>query len=238
MADKKLALVTGASRGIGASIAEQLAADGYHVLLVARTEGGLVEVEDRIHAAGGSASIVPLDLGKDLELDGLAAAVAQRWGRLDLLVLNAATLGRLTPLGHAEPGEFETVLRLNLTAQWRLLRNFDAMLRQSKGQVVALTSSVGSNPRPYWGAYSISKAGLENMVAVYAAETQALGLSVLLVDPGRTRTAMRAHAYPGEDPATLKAPDVVAKAIAGQLGSLAPGLHRIRIGDDGGLSAA
>lgn len=238
MAEQKLALVTGASRGIGAGLAEQLAADGYHVLLVARTEGGLIEVEDRIHAMGGSASIVPLDLGKDLEIDGLAAVVAQRWGRLDLLVLNAAALGRLTPLGHADPAEFETVLRLNLIAQWRLLRNFDAMLRQSKGRVVALTSSVGSSPRPYWGAYSISKAGLENMAAVYAAETQALGVAVLVADPGRTRTAMRARAYPGEDPDTLKTPDVVARAIGRQLEGLRPGLHRIRIGDGGEVSAA
>lgn len=226
---QRIALVTGASRGIGASLAESLARDGYHVLLVARTEAGLIETEDRIHAAGGSASIVPLDLRKNEAIDSLAAVVAERWSRLDMLVLNAAMLGNLSPLSHADPDEFERVIRLNLIAQWRLLRNFDAMLRQSSGMLIAFTSSVASKPRPYWGAYAASKAALENMMEMHAAETMALGVRVLLVDPGRTRTAMRAHAYPGEDPETLKPPQAVADAIVQTLPELQPGLRRLVI---------
>ncbi len=231
-AAKPLALVTGASRGIGAELAAHLAGQGWHVLLVARTEAGLVEIEDRIHAAGGSASIVPLDLREAGAIDALAGIVAERWGRLDLLVLNAAMLGSLSPLAHAEPAEFEAVIQLNLVAQWRLLRNFDAMLRQTQGTVIALTSSVGTQPRPYWGAYSASKAALENMVAVYAAETSAMGIRVAVVDPGRTRTAMRASAYPGEDPQTLKTPAATAEAIASALPDLQPGLQRFVIERD------
>ena len=149
------------------------------------------------------------------------------------MALNAATLGVLSPLAHATPKEFESVLQLNLVAQWRLLRNFDAMLRRAGGTVVAVTSSVGSKPHAYWGAYAISKAGLEHMAAIYAEEMQKLGVNVLVVDPGGTRTAMRARAYPGEDPLAVKAPDVAAAAIAAALPGLGAGLSRLIIDRDG-----
>lgn len=233
MTDSKTALVTGASRGIGAAIAEKLAANGYHVILTARTEAGLVATEDRIHALGGSATIAPLDLTKGEEIDRLAAALAGRWEKLDLLVLNAATLGSLTPVAHASPKEFDAVMALNLTAQWRLIRNFDGLLRRGRGTLVALTSSVASQPRAYWGPYSASKAALENLVAVYADEMKALGVNALLLDPGGTRTEMRARAFPGEDPASLKSPDFVADALVGALPTLGVGLSRLQVEKDG-----
>ncbi len=229
MTEKPVALVTGASRGIGAELACRLAADGWHVVLVARTEAGLIDTEDRIHAGGGTATIAPLDLVKAEDVDRLAATIAERFGKLDLLVLNAATLGVLSPLAHATPKEFETVIQLNLVAQWRLLRDFDAMLRVAKGTVIAVTSSVGSKAHAYWGAYAISKAGLENMAALYAEEMRNLGVNVLLVDPGGTRTMMRARAYPGEDPLKVKTPDVVADAVALALPKLGAGLSRLVI---------
>lgn len=230
---QKLAVVTGASRGIGAATAVQLAGLGYHVILTARTEKGLVETEDAIHAAGGTATIAPVDLAKGEDIDRLGAAIGGRWQALDLLVLNAATLGTLSPLPHAAPKEFETVIALNVTAQWRLIRAFDAMLRIGRGTVVAVTSSVARRAEAYWGPYSASKAALENMIGVYAAEMQALGVNALLVDPGSTRTTMRARAFPGEDPATLKTPDVVADAITGALAGLPPGLTRLVVSKDG-----
>ncbi len=233
MTEQKIALVTGASRGIGAALAEQLAAQGYHVVLTARTEAGLMETEDRIHAAGGSATIAPLDLTKGEEIDRLAAAISGRWEKLDLLVLNAATLGTLTPLAHASPKEFDAVMALNVTAQWRLIRNFDALLRRARGTVVAVTSSVASRATAYWGPYSASKAALENLVGVYAEEMKALGVNALIVDPGGTRTEMRARAFPGEDPATLKGPEAVAQAVAGALPGLGAGLSHLKVAKDG-----
>ena len=233
MTEQKVALVTGASRGIGAALAEQLAAQGYHVVLTARTEAGLMETEDRIHAAGGSATIAPLDLTKGEELDRLAAAIAGRWEKLDLLVLNAATLGTLTPVAHASIKEFDSVMALNVTAQWRLIRNFDALLRRGRGTLVAVTSSVASRAEAYWGPYSASKAALENLVGVYAEEMKALGVNALIVDPGGTRTEMRARAFPGEDPATLKGPETVAQAVAGALPTLPAGLSRLKLARDG-----
>ncbi len=226
--EPKIALVTGASRGIGAATAIRLAANGWHVVLTARTEAGLIETEDAIHAAGGTATIAPLDLMRPDETDRLAAVIAERWGRLDLLVLNAATLGSLTPLAHADPLEFGKVMALNVTAPWRLIRNFDAMLRRARGTVVAISSSVASRDAPYWGPYAASKAALEKLVGTYAAEMQVLGVNALLVDPGATRTAMRTRAFPGEDPETLKSPDVVANAIAEALPTT-PGLHRLKL---------
>lgn len=233
----KTALVTGASRGIGAALARRLAADGAHVILTARTEAGLIETEDAIHAAGGTATIAPLDLTKGDEVDRLAAAIAGRWDQgIDLLVLNAATLGTLSPLAHATPKEFDQVIGLNVTAQWRLIRGFDAMLRRARGSVVAITSSVGTQPTAYWGPYAVSKAALEMLVATYAEEMKALGVPALIVDPGGTRTTMRARAYPGEDPATLKPPEAVADRIAERLAhGLPPGLSRIAIGRDGSI---
>ncbi len=227
----RLALVTGASRGIGAETAKALARAGAHVVLTARTEGGLVETEDAIHAAGGTATIAPLDLARGDDIDRLAQAIAGRWDALHILVLNAATLGTLSPLAHMSPKEFEQVIALDLVSQWRLIRAFDPLLRRGRpASLVALTSSVARSPRAYWGAYAAAKAGLENLVETYADEMKALGVHALIVDPGATRTAMRARAFPGEDPKTLKGPEVVAEAIAARLAAgLAPGAQQLRV---------
>ncbi|MCS6985863.1 MAG: SDR family NAD(P)-dependent oxidoreductase [Sphingomonadaceae bacterium] len=228
---KPLALVTGASRGIGAALAVRLAAEGRHVLLAARTEGGLTETDDRVRAAGGSATLAPIDLLQTPDIDRLADATARRWpDGLDLLVLNAAMLGTLSPLAHQPPAEFERVVALNLTAQWHLLRAFDPLLRRAGGAVVGLTSSVAVGGRAYWGAYAAAKAGFEALLGTYADEMKALRVEVLLVDPGPTRTAMRRAAYPGEDPATVKPPEVVAERIAERLAQgLPPGLTRLKL---------
>lgn len=233
---QKLAVVTGASRGIGAAIAIRLAKQGYHVVLTARGESGLIATEDAIHGSGGTATIAPVDLLNGEDIDRLGAAIGGRWEALDLLVLNAATLGTLSPLAHASPKEFDTVMALNVTAQWRLIRAFDGMLRVGRGTVVAVTSSVASRAEAYWGPYSASKAALENMIGVYAEEMRALGVNALLVDPGGTRTTMRARAFPGEDPTTLKTPDVVAAAIGDALNGMGPGLTRLTVSKEGSAS--
>ena len=211
----KLALVTGASRGIGAATAEALAAAGAHVVLTARTEAGLVEVEDRIHAAGGSATIAPLDLRDGDAIDRLAAALLARWGKLDVLILNAATLGSLTPVPHIDLKEWEQVVSLNLTANWRLIRAFDPLLRASDaGRLITLSSSVATTPRAYWGAYAATKAALDTLVLTYGEEVaNTTNVRVAVVNPGATATRMRARAFPGEDTATLKGPEVVAEAL-------------------------
>jgi NAD(P)-dependent dehydrogenase (short-subunit alcohol dehydrogenase family) len=236
----QVAVVTGASRGIGAAISKRLAADGAHVVLTARTEGGLMETEDAIHAAGGKATIAPVDLARGDDIDRLAGAIGQRWPEgIHLLVLNAATLGSLTPIGHASPKEFESVMALNVTAQWRLIRAFDPLLRRSRGTVVAVTSSVGTRPTAYWGPYAASKAALEMLVATYAEEMKSLHVKALILDPGGTRTSMRARAFPGEDPGTLKPPEAVADRLAERLaGGLSPGLSRLAVARDGSLAAA
>jgi len=228
----KLALVTGAGRGIGAAIAEALADEGAHVLLTARTGTALEAVEERIHAAGGSATIAPMDLTEPDSIARLAQAVAERWPALDILVLNAAMLGTLTPVAQIDGREFNRLLTLNLLAQQALLAAFDPLLRWSeKGRVVALTSSVGAHPRAYWGAYGATKAALETLVLAYGEEVKNLApLKVAIVDPGATATQMRALAYPGEDPATLKAPAVVGEAVAKLLqGDFETG-HRLEVG--------
>lgn len=218
--DGQLALVTGASRGIGAATAEALGRAGAHVILVARTAAGLEEVEERIHQAGGSATIAPLDLADGESIAKLAAAAAERWGKLDILVLNAATLGTLTPVPAIDGKEFNRVLTLNLLAQQALIAAFDPLLRLSgAASVVALTSSVGRAPRAFWGAYGASKAALEALVLSYAEEMGSFGVKVAIVDPGATATTMRARAFPGEDQATLKGPEVVGDAIAALLSS-------------------
>lgn len=211
----RIALVTGASRGIGAATAERLAAEGAHVILTARTAKDLEAVEQRIFDAGGSATIAPMDLTEAGNNERLAAAVRERWGKLDILVLNAAMLGTLAPVPVIDAAEFNRVLTLNLLAQQALIASFDSLLRASEaGRVVVLTSSVGQQPRAYWGAYGASKAALENLALSYAEEVQNLSsVRMAIVDPSRTRTAMRAKAYPGEDPATLKDPSVVGEAI-------------------------
>ena len=212
----KLALVTGASRGIGAAIAEALGAQGAHVVITARTAAGLEQVEERIHQAGGSATIAPLDLTESDSIARLAAAVAERWSALDLLVLNAATLGSLTPVGQIDGKEFNRVLTLNVLASQALIAGFDPLLRRSDaGRVIAITSSVGRHPRAYWGAYGASKAALETLVLSYGEEAKNHSpLKVAIVDPGATATKMRERAFPGEDPATLKSPDAVGQAVA------------------------
>ncbi len=212
----RIALVTGASRGIGAAVAEQLASQGAHVVLTARTAKDLEEVEQRIFDAGGSATIAPLDLTEAGSIDRLAAALRERWGKIDIIVLNAAMLGTLSPVPVIDGAEFNRVLTLNLLAQQAIVAAFDDLLRASDaGRLVMMTSSVGARPRAFWGAYGASKAALENLVLSYADEVQNLSrVKVAIVDPGKTRTAMRAKAYPGEDPATLKSPSVVAEAIA------------------------
>ena len=215
----RLALVTGAGRGIGAAIAQGLAAEGAHVILTARTGAELEAIEERIHGAGGAATIAPLDLTESDSIAKLAQAVAGRWEALDFLVLNAAMLGTLTPVAQIDGKEFNKLLTLNLLAQQALIAAFDPMLRKSAaGRLVAITSSVGSAPRAYWGAYGASKAALETLVLAYGEEVKNLApFKVAIVDPGATATTMRARAYPGEDPATLKAPSAVAEAVVAML---------------------
>jgi NAD(P)-dependent dehydrogenase (short-subunit alcohol dehydrogenase family) len=211
----RLALVTGAGRGIGAAIAEALAAEGAHVILTARTSAALEAVEEKIHAGGGAATIAPMDLTEPESIARLAQAVGERWPALDMLVLNAAMLGTLTPVAQIDGREFNRLLTLNLLAQQALLAAFDPLLRRSEaGRIVALTSSVGIHPRAYWGAYGASKAALETLVLAYGEEMKNLApMKVAIVDPGATATAMRALAYPGEDPATLKPPAAVGEAV-------------------------
>lgn len=216
MADEgKVALVTGASRGIGAATAKALGAQGIHVILVARTAKDIEEVEESIHAAGGSATIAPLDLTDGQSIAKLAQAVAERWGRLDILILNAAMLGTLTPVTTIDGKELNRIFTLNVLAQQALIAAFDPLLRKSDGgQLVAITSSVGQLPRAFWGAYGASKAALDTLVTCYGAETCNISkIRTAIVDPGATRTTMRARAYPGENPADLKPPEVVAGAI-------------------------
>jgi short-subunit dehydrogenase len=202
----KLALVTGASRGIGAATAEALGAAGAHVILTARTSGGLEEIEERIHAAGGSATIAPLDLAENDSIARLAEAIGGRWQALDILVLNAAMLGAK---------EFARLLTLNIMAQQQLIAAFDPMLRASAaGRVIGLTSTVAQAPRAYWGAYGASKAALETLLLAYAEEVGKISpIRVAVVNPGATATAMRQKAYPGEDQTTLRSPATVGAAL-------------------------
>jgi short-subunit dehydrogenase len=230
--DGQLALVTGASRGIGAATAEALAAQGAHVVLTARTAADLEGVEQRIFDAGGAATIAPLDLTQNDAIGRLAAAVAGRWEALDLLVLNAATLGTLAAVPAIEPKEMAAVLTLNVSAPAALIAAFDPLLRRAPaGKVIALTSSVARNPRAYWGLYGASKAALETLVAAYGDEmAQISRVRTAIVDPGATRTVMRTRAYPGEDPATVKEPAVVAERIAALAAAGFEDGHRERVG--------
>jgi len=227
----KLALVTGASRGIGAATAEALAKEGAHVVLTARTAAGLEEVEERIHAAGGSATIAPMDLTENDSIGRLAAAIGGRWEALDLLVLNAAMLGTLTPVPSIDGKEFAKLLTLNVTAQQALIAAFDPMLRKSdNGRLLAVTSSVGRSPRAFWGAYGASKAALETLVLAYGEEVRNVSpIRTAIVDPGATATVMRTRAFPGEDPATIKQPAAVADAIVALVSSDFPTGHRLEV---------
>jgi NAD(P)-dependent dehydrogenase (short-subunit alcohol dehydrogenase family) len=227
----RLALVTGASRGIGAATAEALAAAGAHVILVARTASALEEVEERIHSAGGSATIAPLELTDGESIGKLAAAVAERWEKLDILVLNAAMLGSLTPVQDIDPKEYSRLLSLNLLANQALIAAFDPLLKRAeRADIVALTSSVGSEPRAFWGAYGSSKAALETLLGAYADETEYTGrIKVHIVDPGATRTRMRALAFPGEEPESVKPPETVAQSIVERVSADAPTGEKVRI---------
>ncbi len=212
----KVALVTGASRGSGAATAKALAAQGAHVILTARTAGALEEVEEAIHQAGGTATIAPMDLTEKDSIARLAAAVAERWPALDILVLNAAMLGSLAAVPAIDSKEFAQVLTLNVSAQAALLTSFDPLLRKAEGgaRVIGLTSSVGRNPRAYWAAYGASKAAFETLLLAYGEEVRHItGIRVAIVDPGATRTKMRERAFPGEDPQSLKPPEAVAERI-------------------------
>lgn len=207
----RIALVTGASRGIGAAVAERFAAEGAHLVLVARDKKELETVDDRVRSAGGEqATLVPLDLTDGSGIDRLGGAVAERWGHLDVLVGNAGTLGTLAPMGHIRPEVWERVMDLNVTANWRLIQSFDPLLRAAPdGRAMFVTSGAARRPIAYWGAYGASKAALEMMIGIYAAEVAKSSVRVNLVDPGAVRTAMRALAMPGEDPMTLPEPESI-----------------------------
>lgn len=210
----KIELVTGASRGIGYATALALARAGAHVVAVARTVGGLEELDDAIRAAGGTATLVPLDLKDHQGIARLAAALTDRYRKLDILIGNAGILGPLSPLGHVEPKAWDDVIAVNVTANWHLIRTMDILLRLSEaGRVVFVTSGVGSNPRAYWGPYAVSKAALDALARTYAAETVSTNVRVNLFNPGPTRTRMRAAAMPGEDPMSLKTAEPVAEKI-------------------------
>ncbi len=210
----KVALVTGASRGIGAAIAVAFAAEGAHLVLTARTTGGLEEVDDRIRAIGGSATLVPLDLRDPERIDDLAGALYQRWGHLDILVGNAGELGVLSPLGHIPPKVWGEVVDVNLNANWRLIRGLDPLLRAAAaGRAIFVTSGVARGVFPYWGAYAVSKAALEILVRLYAAEIADTPVRANLIDPGIVRTRLRARAFPGENPEYLPPPESIAEAF-------------------------
>jgi NAD(P)-dependent dehydrogenase (short-subunit alcohol dehydrogenase family) len=210
----RIALVTGASRGIGAALALQLATAGAHVVAVARTVGGLEELDDKIKAANGTATLVPLDMKDSDGIARLALALNERYGRLDVLVGNAGMLATPSPLGHIEPKSWDDVMAINVTANWHLIRTFDALLQRSEaGRAVFITSAVAWLARPYFGAYAASKSALNALVQAYAAECATTPVRVNLFSPGQTRTRMMSIAFPGVDPETLPTPEEVAKTI-------------------------
>jgi NAD(P)-dependent dehydrogenase (short-subunit alcohol dehydrogenase family) len=208
----RIALVTGASRGIGRALALELARDGAHVVALARTQGALEELDDEIRALGGEATLVPCDITDFDALDRLGAALFQRWGKLDVFVGNAGVLGPLSPLPHVDVKDWTRIMAVNVTANWRLIRSLDPLLRASgAGRVAFVTSSAAHKATPFWGAYGASKAALEALARTYAAEARSDGVGVMIVNPGRMRTRMRAQAMPGEDPMTLPTPLEFAK---------------------------
>src|SRR5438874_2834669 len=210
----KVALTPGASRGIGAAVAMRFAAEGAHVVLAGRTVGGLEEIDDKVRAAGGSATLVPVDLRDFVKIDELAAAIFDRWGRLDILVCNAAEFGTFSPLGHIDPPTWAEVTDLNLTANWRLIRAMDPLLRAAPaGRAIFVTSGVARGVFPYWGPYAVSKAGLEMLVKIYAGEISKTPVRANLLDPGIVRTRLRARAFPGEDASRLPPPESVTDAF-------------------------
>lgn len=207
----RIAVVTGASRGIGYTLAKELANAGAHVVAVARTQGALEELDDEIRAAGGSATLLPLDLRKGEKIDALGPTIYQRWGKLDILVGNAGTLGPLSPLGHVTTDAWAMVMDVNLNANWRLIRTLDPLLQRSDaGRAIFVTSGAAQAKAAYWGPYAVSKAGLEALVKTYAHEAESTALRANLINPGPMRTHMRAKAFPGEDADTLPRPDAIA----------------------------
>jgi NAD(P)-dependent dehydrogenase (short-subunit alcohol dehydrogenase family) len=214
----RITLVTGASRGLGRAAALALAEAGSHIVAVARTVGGLEELDDEIRRIGGEATLVPLDLKDGNAIDKLGAIVFQRWGKLDGLLGNAGVLGVITPVSHLDVKVWDEAIAVNLTANWRLIRSMDPLLRRSpSGRALFITSGAPRNLRPYWGAYSVSKAGLEALVRTYAGENARTGIRANLLDPGPLRTAMRATAMPGEDPMTLPEPKTITPRIVEML---------------------
>jgi NAD(P)-dependent dehydrogenase (short-subunit alcohol dehydrogenase family) len=208
----RLAVITGASRGIGRSVAKAFAREGAHVILIARTTGALEEVDDEIQSMGGAATLVPADLKHFDGIDRLGASIHERWGKLDILVGNAGLLGDVTPLPHLVPEVWQDVMDVNVTANYRLIRSLDPLLRQSDaGRVILVSSGVATNFRPFLGPYSISKAALEAMGKTYAAEMEKTNVRCNMINPGPIRTDMRATFMPGEDPMTLPHPDEVAE---------------------------
>jgi NAD(P)-dependent dehydrogenase (short-subunit alcohol dehydrogenase family) len=217
----RIALVTGASRGIGRAAAIALGAAGAHVICVARTVGGLEDTDDAIQKVGGTATLVPLNLKDFAAIDRLGASIFERWKKLDMFLGNAGTLGVLTPLAHLDPKVFQELLDINITANWRLIRSLDPLLRQSDaGRALFLTSGAARKHTPYWGGYAMSKAALESLGLTYAAEIAGTAVKVNLLNPGPMRTLMRAKAMPGEDPSTLKRPEELMPLI---LELLSPG---------------
>ena len=213
--DGCIALVTGASRGIGAAAAAELGRLGARVVITARTQGGLEETDDAIRAAGGQATILPLDLREGGQIDAIGPTLLQRFGRLDVLVHNAGALGRLTPVAHILPDDWADVVAVNLSAAWRLIRTCDPLLRAaSAGRAVFVTESRAREPRAYWGAMGATKAGMEHLVLTWAQEAAISNLRVNLFDPGVVATRMRSNAFPGEDRTTLPGPETVAPALA------------------------
>ena len=203
----RIAVITGASRGIGRAVALGMAAEGAHVILVARTVGGLEEVDDEIRKVGGKATLVPFDLTDLPAIDRLGATIFERWGKLDILVGNAGSLGTLTPLSHLEPKDWDKTLAINVTANYRMIRSFEPLLKRSDaGRAIFVTSGAAQKCKPYWGSYSITKAALDAMMKTWAAEVEKSAIRVNSVSPGPTSTAMRKKAMPGEDPTTLTKP--------------------------------
>ena len=210
----RIALITGASRGIGAAVAERFAGEGAHLVLAARTVGGLEEVDDKIRAAGGSATLVPFDLREFGKIDELAAALYERYGRLDILIGNAAEFGVFSPAGHIAPKLWGEIIDLNLTANWRLIRAMDPLLRAAPaGRAIFVTSRLARDALPYYGPYAVAKAGLETLVRIYAGEIARTPVRANLLDPGIVRTRLRAQIFPGEDPTRLPPPESIADAF-------------------------
>ena len=210
----RIALITGASRGIGAAVAESFAREGARLVLAARTVGGLEETDDRVRAAGGSATLVPLDLRDFVKIDELAAALYQRYGHLDILVGNAGEFGVFTPLPHLDPAVWSGVVELNLTTNWRLIRAMDPLLRAAEhGRAIFVTSEIARQALPYYGPYAVTKVGLETLVKIYAGELGRTRVRVNLIDPGVVRTRLRAHIFPGENPEGVPPPERVSDAF-------------------------